>query len=51
MTLHNQNGLRAELVDNCAVALYVEGVLAVEMTRDEWKQINMALEGVKNEEV
>ena len=50
MTIHNQDGLRAMMVDNCAIAIYIEDIFRCEMTREEWKKINMAMEGVKNED-
>ena len=49
-TIYNQAGLRAEYIDNEAVALYCEGIHRITMTRAEWNNINMAMEGVKNGE-
>lgn len=46
---YNHNGLRAEVFDNDAIALYVEDVFRVEITLDEWNAVNAAiLEGMKN---
>lgn len=49
--IYNHQGLTAILVDNEAVAIYCEGIHRITMTRLEWNNINMALEGVKNEQV
>jgi len=51
MTIHNHEGLRAELVDNEAIALYAESVHCLTITLDEWNTINKAMEGMKNEQV
>ena len=50
-TVYDQAGLRAEYLDNDAVALYCENIHRITMTLAEWNNINMALEGVKNEQV
>ena len=50
MIVYESDGLRAESVDNCAIALYVEGAFLCEMTREEWRNINLALEGLKDED-
>ena len=49
MTLHNQHHLRAEIVDDDAIALYNFDSHVLTMTLAEWKQINTALEGLKDE--
>lgn len=45
-TVYDQAGLRIEALDADAVALYAENKPVIEMTRAEWNNINMALEGV-----
>lgn len=50
MTLHNQHHLRAEIVDDDAIALYNFDSHVLTMTLAEWNNINMAMEGVKNED-
>ena len=46
---YNHNGLRAEVFDNEAIALYVEERHVITMTLDEWNAVNAAiLEGMKN---
>lgn len=50
-TVYDQAGLRVEALDSDAVALYAESKPVFEMTLAEWNNINMALEGVKNEQV
>lgn len=50
-TVYDQAGLRVEALDSDAVAVYAENKPMIEMTRAEWNNINMALEGVKNEQV
>lgn len=47
MTAYDKNGVRAEVVDGCAVALYVEGALAVEMTLEEFNAVHAAIMEVK----
>ena len=49
MTIYDKDGLRAELLDNEAVMIYCEGVASIEMTMQEWKEINSAMEGLKDE--
>lgn len=49
-TVYDQSGLRVEAIDNEAVAIYCEGIHRITMTLAEWNNINMALEGVKNEQ-
>jgi len=46
---YNKDGVTVSLVDNEAVIIYLEGRLALELTLVEWKQINVALEGLGNE--
>lgn len=45
MTIYESNGLRADLIDNEAIAIYVEGVFCCEMTLQEWDAINTNLWG------
>ena len=49
--IYTQEGLTAILLDNEAVSLYCEGIHRITMTLAEWHNINMALEGVNNEQV
>lgn len=50
MIVYNQDGVTVSVVDNEAVIIYLEGKLALELTLAEWKQINLALEGLKDED-
>ena len=50
-TAYEHECVRVETLDNEAVALYCENIHRITMTRAEWNNINMALEGVKNEQV
>lgn len=51
MTIYNHEGLRVDLVDGCALAIYVEDVFRCEMTREEFSAVAAALEEWKNEQV
>lgn len=44
ITIYKQNGLRAEVVDGEAIALYSEGSHVLTMTIEEWRSINAVLE-------
>lgn len=43
MTIYNQDGLRAELVDGEAIAIYIEDVFHCELPLSEWFAINRAI--------
>lgn len=43
MTIYTHEGLRVDLVDGCALAIYVEDVFRLEMTLEEWFAINRAI--------
>lgn len=45
MTIYDHNNLRAELLDGEAVTVYLRGTLMLEVTLQEWRDINLALEG------
>ena len=47
VTIYHKEGLRAELVDESAVALYIENVFRCEITLDEWNAVNAAIMEVK----
>ena len=47
--IYNRDGLRAVVLDNEAILVYCEGVATMEMTLQEWKDINTALEGQTDE--
>lgn len=49
MTIYEKDGLRAVIVDGEAVMIYCEGVASLEMTLQEWNEINEAMEGYENE--
>lgn len=42
-TIYKHNGLRAELVDGEAIALYAENSHVLTMTIQEWRNINAEL--------
>ena len=42
-TIYKHNGLRAELVDGEAIALYAENSHMLTLTLDEWRNINAEL--------
>jgi hypothetical protein len=46
-TVYDKNGLTVKLLDESAVGLYLEGVPYCEMTLQEWRAVNKALEGVE----
>lgn len=46
-TIYHHEGLRAELIDNEAIALFAEGVYYLTVTLDEWRGINQALEALE----
>ena len=46
-TIYDKAGLRVDALDMDAVAMYAENKPVIEMTLAEWKQINTALEGLK----
>ena len=48
-TIYDKDGLRAVLLDNEAVVIYCEGVATIEMTMQEWKEINAAMEVLEDE--
>lgn len=48
-TVYELEGVRVETLDNEAVSLYCEGIHRITMTRFEWHNINMALEGVSRD--
>ena len=49
MTIYDKDGLRAVIVDGEAVMIYCEGVASLEMTMQEWNEINAAMEGLEDE--
>lgn len=44
--VYSRKGLLAVLLDNEAVALYLEGNHRIEITLSEWRHINLTLEVV-----
>ena len=44
-TVYERNGLTVKRLDNDAVCLYLEGKSRCEMTLQEWRDVNKALEG------
>lgn len=49
-TIYNHNGLRAELVDNEAIALHAENSHVLTMTLQEWRNINAELTAMEEVE-
>ena len=43
MTIYTHEGLRVDLVDSAALAIYVEDVFRLEMTLDEWFAVSRAI--------
>lgn len=46
-TVYERDGLTVKRLDNDAVRLYLEGAPRCEMTLQEWRDVNNALEGVE----
>lgn len=46
-TVYQRDGLTVKRLDNDAVCLYLEGAPICEMTLQEWRDVNKALEGVE----
>ena len=46
-TVYERDGLTVKRLDNDAVCLYLEGKLRCEITLQEWRDVNKALEGVE----
>lgn len=46
-TVYDNNGLTVKRLDESAVGVYLEGVPYCEMTLQEWRDVNKALEGMK----
>ena len=46
-TVYESEGLTVKKLDNDAVRMYLEGVPCCEMTLQEWRDVNKALEGVE----
>lgn len=46
-TVYQRDGLTVKRLDNDAVCLYLEGAPRCEMTLQEWRDVNKALEGVE----
>ena len=44
-TVYDNNGLTVKRLDESAVGVYLEGVPYCEMTLQEWRAVNKALEG------
>ena len=49
-TIYKHNGLRAELVDGEAIALYAENRHVLTMTIQEWRNINAELTAMEEVE-
>ena len=49
-TIYKHNGLRAELVDGEAIALYAESSHMLTLTLDEWRNINAELTAMEEVE-
>lgn len=43
MTIYTHEGLRVDLVDNAALAIYTEDVFRLEMTLEEWFAVSRAI--------
>ena len=43
-TVYDKEGLTVKIIDESAVRLYLEGVPCCEMTLQEWRDVNKALE-------
>lgn len=48
-TIYKHNGLRAEMIDNEAIALYAENSHALTMTVQEWRNINAELTAMEED--
>lgn len=46
-TVYEKDGLTVKRLDNDAVRLYLEGKPRCEMTLQEWRNVNKALEGAE----
>lgn len=44
-TVYDKEGLAVKIIDESAVRLYLEGKSCCEMTLQEWRDVNKALEG------
>lgn len=44
-TVYDRDGLTVKRLDESAVGLYLEGVPYCEITLQEWRDVNKALEG------
>lgn len=44
-TVYDKEGLTVKLLDESAVRVYIEGTQRCEMTLQEWRAANKALEG------
>lgn len=49
-TIYKHNGLRAEMIDNEAIALYAENSHVLTMTVQEWRNINAELTAMEEVE-
>ena len=49
-TIYKHNGLRAEMIDNEAIALYAENIHVLTMTLQEWRNINAELTAMEEVE-
>lgn len=45
-TVYDKEGLTVKLLDESAVRVYIEGAQRCEMTLQEWRAANKALEGM-----
>lgn len=46
-TVYDKEGLTVKLLDESAVRVYLEGVPCCELTLQEWRDVNKALEGME----
>lgn len=49
-TIYKHNGLRAEMIENEAIALYAENFHVLTMTVQEWRNINAELTAMEEVE-